>query len=292
MKRMILALAAAAVTAGASAQVYDVLPTDARTLGMGGISTAVTAGAQSVWHNPAATLFGRVQAEAGASLRSMRGKMHYGAAGFVRLTARHSLSAGWRGYDFGPAEKDRAVSLGYARRVGEVVGIGATLDYSRFVRERTGNALSAGVAAFCELPLGVDDRYGALRLGLKLSGLGGFWNGTDAMKLPVRCTFGAAYALFVADSHEVTLAAEGDYAFSPVGARGIQGAVGAEYALAQILRFRAGYHAGESRLPYTDYGTVGLGVRFMHICFDFGYVLAAKESPLRNSYSIGIGLDF
>lgn len=49
-----------------------------------------------------------------------------------------------------------------------------------------------------------------------------------------------------------------------------------EYSLMQLLQFRVGYHGGESRLYYPDYFSLGVGVRFMHLCFDAGYTVAKK----------------
>ena len=74
--------------------------------------------------------------------------------------------------------------------------------------------------------------------------------------------------------------------------RGVEGGIGMEYSLMQLLQFRVGYHGGESRLYYPDYFSLGVGVRFMHLCFDAGYTVAKKASPMHNAYSFTIGLDF
>ena len=37
---------------------------------------------------------------------------------------------------------------------------------------------------------------------------------------------------------------------------------------------------------------MGIGVRFMHLCFDAGYAIAEKGSPMRNACSLTVGLDF
>ena len=77
-----------------------------------------------------------------------------------------------------------------------------------------------------------------------------------------------------------------------LAARGVEGGIGMEYSLMQLLQFRVGYHGGESRLYYPDYFSLGVGVRFMHLCFDAGYTVAKKASPMHNAYSFTIGLDF
>ena len=92
--------------------------------------------------------------------------------------------------------------------------------------------------------------------------------------------------------HAVTLAGESRYTFSPVAAHGIEGGICLEYSLMQLLQFRAGYHGGEARLYYPDFVSLGIGVRFMHLCFDAGYTMAKKASPMHNAYSLTIGLEF
>ena len=172
------------------------------------------------------------------------------------------------------------------------MALGRTADYARFVRERSGNAFSAGITAQAVVPFERGENYSALRLGAKLTGIGGFLDGPAEMKLPVAFAAGAAYDLFLSDAHALTFAGECRYTFSPVAARGVEGGIGMEYSLMQLLQFRVGYHGGESRLYYPDYFSLGVGVRFMHLCFDAGYTVAKKASPMHNAYSFTIGLDF
>ena len=172
---------------------------------------------------------------------------------------RRGFSAGgWRTFGFDERLKDKSVSLAYAYRLNDIVALGMTADYARFVRERSGNAFSAGITAQAVVPFERGENYSALRLGAKLTGIAG----------------------------------ECRYTFSPVAARGVEGGIGMEYSLMQLLQFRVGYHGGESRLYYPDYFSLGVGVRFMHLCFDAGYTVAKKASPMHNAYSFTIGLDF
>ena len=50
--------------------------------------------------------------------------------------------------------------------------------------------------------------------------------------------------------------------------------------------------AGERRDYYPSYGSVGAGVRFLHLRLDFAYLIAKKQTLLHNTYSISFGLDF
>ena len=107
-------------------------------------------------------------------------------------------------------------------------------------------------------------------------------------------TAGVALDTFLSDAHEITVGADWGYYFSPARVRGFQMSVGAEYNLMQLIQLRAGYHYGERRelLPQPT-GSVGAGVRFLHLRLDFAYLIARKEHTLlHNTYSISFGLDF
>lgn len=293
MKRLILF--AASLFGGfatAAAQPYGIANPDARALGMGGIETVISSDAYSVFNNPSATLFDRQKAQVATSFFTLSNKTTYSAAGYYKFNTQHVLAGGWRTFGFEDQLKDKSVSLAYAYRLNDIVALGLTADYARFVRERTGNALSAGITAQAVVPFDKGENYSALRLGAKLTGIGGFLDGPAEMKLPVAFAVGAAYDWFLSDVHALTFAGECRYAFSPAAARGVEGGIGVEYSLMQLLQFRMGYHGGESRLYYPDYFSLGVGVRFMHLCFDAGYTVAKKASPMHNAYSLTVGLDF
>ena len=129
------------------------------------------------------------------------------------------------------------------------------------------------------------------RVGGKLGNLGGYLGKTD-YTLPMDLTAGVALDTFLTDAHEITVGADWGYYFSPARVRGFQMSVGAEYNLMQFIQLRAGYHYGERRNYYPTYGSVGAGVRFLHLRLDFAYLIARKETLLHNTYSISFGLDF
>ncbi len=293
MKRLIL-LAATFIggIVPAAAQSYGIANPDARILGMGGIETVTSADAYSIFNNPSAALFDRRKAQVATSFFTLSDKTTYSAAGYYKFNTQHVLAGGWRTFGFSDRMKDKSVSLAYAYRLNGTVALGLTADYARFVRERIGNALSAGITAQAVVPFDKGDDYSTLRLGAKLTGIGGFMDGPAEMKLPVAFTAGAAYDWFLSDVHALTFAGECRYTFSPAAARGVEGGIGVEYSLMQLLQFRMGYHGGESRLFYPDYFSLGIGVRFMHLCFDAGYTFAKMASPLRNAYSLTFGLYF
>lgn len=274
------------------AQEYRVANPDAMLLGGANIETVSVASAYSANENPAAILFGRQQMQLATSFFTFDGRTAYSAATYFKLGLQHAFAASWRNYEFEEQRKDKAVTLAYAYRLSEQAALGLSLNYNRFVRTLNGNAIFADVTTQVVVPIDTDSDYSEVRLGAKLSGIGGFFNGPSEMKLPVSAAGGVAYNRSITDAHAITLSAEGRYTFSPVRNRGIEGAIAAEYSLMQLLQFRVGYHCGESRRYYPNYATIGCGVRFMHLCFDVGYAIATSASPLHNAYSLSVGLDF
>ncbi|MFQ9212031.1 MAG: PorV/PorQ family protein, partial [Alistipes finegoldii] len=133
--------------------------------------------------------------------------------------------------------------------------------------------------------------YSTLRAGAKLGNLGGYLKDTP-YTLPMDLTAGVALDTFLSDVHEITVGTDLGYYFSPSKVRGFQMSVGAEYNLMQLIQLRAGYHYGERRDYYPSYGSVGAGVRFLHLRLDFAYLIAKKQTLLHNTYSISFGLDF
>ena len=105
-------------------------------------------------------------------------------------------------------------------------------------------------------------------------------------------TIGAALDTYLSDAHEITVGTDLGYYFSPGSVRGFQMAVGAEYNLMQLLQVRGGYHFGERRAYYPSHWSVGMGARFLHLRLDFAYLIADRDTPLHNTYSISFGLDF
>ena len=166
-----------------AAQPYGIANPDARTLGMGGIETVTSADAYAVFNNPAAGLFGRQKAQVATSFFTISDKTTYSAAGYYKFNMQHLLAGGWRTFGFDERLKDKSVSLAYAYRLNDIVALGLTADYARFVRERSGNAFSAGITAQAVVPFERGENYSALRLGAKLTGIGGFLDGPAEMKL-------------------------------------------------------------------------------------------------------------
>ena len=170
-----------------------------------------------------------------------------------------------------------AVDLGYSRRLGDRWAVGIVGRYMHLKRpDDTADALAVDLSAAWSMPLENVGSYSTLRVGGKLGNLGGYLGKTD-YTLPMDLTAGVALDTFLSDAHEITVGADWGYYFSPARVRGFQMSVGAEYNLMQLIQLRAGYHYGERRNYYPTYGSVGAGVRFLHLRLDFAYLSHARR---------------
>lgn len=292
MKRLLTILLAVLGAVRLEAQEAAFPTIDAGSLGMGGITMTTLSDAHTVYNNAAFTLFSRAPLQLSTSYYGQRDYDYYAASGYWRWNSRNALQIGWRRYLHGQGERDEAFDLGYSRRLGERFAVGIVGRYMHFGRpDGSADALAADLCAAWSLPIEALGHYSTVRLGAKLANLGTAL-GDAEMRLPVEFKAGAALDTFLSDAHEVTLAAEAGYCFTPSVVRGVQASVGVEYALMQLLQFRAGYHYGEQKSYAPSYGSLGVGVRFLHLRLDFAYLLAARDSWLRNTYSITFGLDF
>lgn len=262
---------------------------DAKSLGMGSVVTTTLSDSHAIYNNAAAVVFSPYQAQLSSSYFSQDGYNNFNVSGFARIKNSNFLQVGWRQY----RKDNMAVDLGYSRRVNEkwAVGIVARYCHSKLADGGTADALAVDLSALYALPLENIGQQATLRVGAKLSNLGGYL--ADApFDLPMNATLGAAFDAFITDAHEVTVGVDVGYYFAPAYLRSMQGAVGVEYNLMQLFQVRGGYHFGEKTMYNPNYASVGAGVRFMHLRLDFAYLFAQEDSPFNKTYSLSFGLDF
>ncbi len=281
----------------AMAQAISMPSPDAKTLSMGGVEMTTLAGSHTIYNNMAMAAFGTQSFQLSSSYNRWEGIDYYTVTGSTRITGSTTLQAGWRNYRRSSDNRDMTADLGISQRFGENVAIGITGRYMRLTRPATTeDALDLGASVALRGDTDLGD-YGEWRAGARVDGLGGFINRDGSKqghseKLPLRLTVGAALDTHFNDSHQITVAADCGYSFEPSSLRGFNGSVGAEYNLMQLFQLRAGYHLAERNSYTSCYGSVGCGVRFLHLRLDFAYLLASKSSPLHNMYSLSFGLDF
>ena len=257
MKRLTTTLALLAAALYATAQEATLPTPDAKALGMGGVAMTTLSGSHAIYNNSATAIFSQMPSQVSSSYYGQGEFDYYAVTGFCRFDNVNLAQIGWRQY----------------------------------LRERGNNDMAVDLSAAWSMPLENVGSYSTLRVGGKLGNLGGYLGKTD-YTLPMDLTAGVALDTFLSDAHEITVGADWGYYFSPARVRGFQMSVGAEYNLMQLIQLRAGYHYGERRNYYPTYGSVGAGVRFLHLRLDFAYLIARKETLLHNTYSISFGLDF
>ena len=281
-----------AATLCAAAQEATLPTPDAKTLGMGGVAMTTLSGSHVIYNNSATAIFSQMPAQISLSYYGQGQFDYYAVTGFCRFDNVNLAQIGWRQYLRERGNNDMAVDLGYSRRIGGNWAVGGVARYMHLKRpETSADALAVDLSAAWSHPLENVGSYSTLRAGAKLGNLGGYLKDTPYTP-PMDLTAGVALDTFLSDVHEITVGTDLGYYFSPSKVRGFQMSVGAEYNLMQLIQLRAGYHYGERRDYYPSYGSVGAGVRFLHLRLDFAYLIAKKQTLLHNTYSISFGLDF
>ena len=287
---MLLGWAAIGLSPAAAQEAVLSTP-DAQSLAMGGTTMATLSGSHAIYGNPSAAVFSRTPSQISSSYFSQNDYDYYTVSGFWRFDNVNLAQAGWREFRREKGNRDMSFDLGYSRRIGDRWAVGAVVRYARFKRpEASADALSVDLSALYSMPLANIGTYSALRVGAKIGNLGGYLTASD-YTLPMDVTVGAAWDTFLSDAHEVTLAADAGYYYTPVYVRGFQASLGAEYNLMQLFQFRTGYHFGQKDAYYPSYASLGAGVRFMHLRLDAVYLFAKRSTPLHKTFSISFGLD-
>lgn len=307
----------------ARAQEFLTINPDVRTAGMGNASIATSGGAYSIFNNAASSLFDQDLFEVGFSyapwmrdVRSGYDLMAFG--GYYSFNQKHSLAFGTRfyrepkispdssDYPFFPTDENNnplggtlesfrplslSADLAYGYRINRYLGLSLT---ARYIRSTYGDflqndAIDFDLAAYARIPLNRMLEGAWVSTGLKVANVG-FALGDSHLDLPTSVSVGGALFAPIRDAHSLEASLDLGYRFSPSLTKSFGMGVGVEYVLMQLLSIRGGYHVADSH-GY-NYGTVGAGLRFMHVQLDFSWLFAAKECPWRNTYQLGVGLYF
>lgn len=121
-------------------------------------------------------------------------------------------------------------------------------------------------------------------LGVPVSSLSG-----KRFNLPMNAELAVSYSN-VWGKHGLEAAVDGKAYFGGPSALGC--AVGAEYEYDSLLAVRAGYHYGSTGNGLPSFASVGLGAHFFGVNVDVAYLIACGNSPLRNTFSVGVGYSF
>lgn len=316
MKKTILTFAILIFALSASAQDFVAINPDARTAAMGDATVAATADAYAVYNNAAAPLFEYQAVQVGYVYApwmssAVKGSDLMSLAGYVKLGQRHSISIGGRmfrepkllvdgEYPFVPTDKKgnpiniksanpngKSIEAAYGFRICNRVALAMTARYLHYASGLGDkySAMNFDLAAYSQLPLSF--REGAVvNIGAQVSNAG-FSITDNGFSQPLTAKVGASLLTPFGDTHLLLAEIDLGYRFAPVGMKSLIANVGVEYSLMQLLKFRAGYAHN-----IYDYATVGLGLRFMHVQVDASYWASGKNCPWRNTFRVGVGLEF
>lgn len=101
--------------------------------------------------------------------------------------------------------------------------------------------------------------------------------------LPASVGIQGGYVMDFGKDNEVRFIVKADYYFN--NACGAAAAI--ETSLADIVSIRAGYNSGATNI-LPSYASVGVSCRVWKTRIDAAYIIAGKESPIANTFSVGI----
>lgn len=288
-----------------------------RSLAMGGITTANSPNAFSIYENASGTVYSNRKAEAGimyspwaknVTNNMERNNLLMNAAAYYSLDKANKLLLGIA--YFGPGgnnlyptdnegnvtgdrlkPKFMSVHAGYARRLSSAWGVSVILNYANWNPGINGstNAIGIDLGANYRLPLNPEDSY--LDIALKASGWGGVIADENNYKLPGIVAAGVMWNRPFAPKHRVNLG--GEISYRCLDAHAFKASAGAEYNYNDFLSVRCGYEYTDQYSKQNSYATVGAGVRVLsRIQIDFSYLLARNDSPYKNTYAIGLNVLF
>lgn len=318
MKKTFLTLAISIFALTAAAQEFATINPDARTAAMGDATVAATADAYSIYNNAAAPLFEYQTVQVGYLYApwmpsELKGSDLMSVAGYVKLGQRHSIAVGGRmfrepkltmdgDYPFIPTDENgnpnykvgeltrpngKSVELAYGLKVCDKLALALTARYLHYANGLGDkySAVNFDLAAYSQIPLRFREGA-AVNIGAQVSN-GGFSITDGGFRQPLTAKVGASLYTPFGDAHSLLAEVDLGYRVMPAGVQGLIANVGVEYSLMQLLKFRAGY----AHHLY-DYATVGLGLRFMHVQVDASYWAAGAACPWRNTFRVGVGLEF
>ena len=274
-----------------------------RSAAMGGISAGLSSDAYAQFGNIAAIPFSSDNLAAGVSYNSWQPT----AAGINAGVAGAAYRLGRFGISFGASAainqsyegvSETGVSLGKFTPIDWQVGAGVSylitdsfsagigLNYASSVTSAYYKDLNTFYADIQLMHVIRQFRISLSgnNLGLPVSSASG-----TKFNLPMNAALAVSYGN-VWGRHGLEAGVEGKAYFGGPSAMGCT--VGAEYEYDSLIAVRAGYHYGSEKNGLPSFASVGLGAHVFGVNLDVAYLIAAGNSPLRNTFSVGVGYSF
>lgn len=274
-----------------------------RSAAMGGISAGLSSDAYAQFGNIAAIPFSSDNLAAGVTYNSWQPT----AAGINAGVAGAAYRLGRFGISFGASAainqsyegvSETGVSLGKFTPVDWQVGAGVSYLITDSFSAGVGLNYASSVTSayykdlntfYADIQLMYVIRQFRIslsgnNLGLPVSSASG-----TKFNLPMNAALAVSYGN-VWGRHGLEAGVEGKAYFGGPSAMGCT--VGAEYEYDSLIAVRAGYHYGSEKNGLPSFASVGLGAHVFGVNLDVAYLIAAGNSPLRNTFSVGVGYSF
>lgn len=274
-----------------------------RSAAMGGISAGLSSDAYAQFGNIAAIPFSSDNLAAGVTYNSWQPT----AAGINAGVAGAAYRLGRFGISFGASAainqsyegvSETGVSLGKFTPIDWQVGAGVSYLITDSFSAGIGLNYASSVTSayykdlntfYADIQLMYVIRQFRIslsgnNLGLPVSSASG-----TKFNLPMNAALAVSYGN-VWGRHGLEAGVEGKAYFGGPSAMGCT--VGAEYKYDSLIAVRAGYHYGSEKNGLPSFASVGLGAHVFGVNLDVAYLIAAGNSPLRNTFSVGVGYSF
>lgn len=274
-----------------------------RMAAMGGVMSGLSADAYAQFGNIAAVphyddtfsagvSYSAWQPTASASNVGILGAIYKTGRFGVSVGASASINAPYMGMDdYGvPTGKytptDWRVGAGVSYLITDDFSAGLGLNYAS---SKISAKYPAYYTAFASLQLmyRIEDFSISLsgnNLGLPVSTHAG-----NKFDIPMNGELSVAYANSW-DEHELSAVVDGRMYFGGPLAAG--GSVGAEYGYDSLVYVRAGYHYASVGNGIPSFASAGLGFRFFGVNIDAAYLFGWGNSPLKHTFTVGVGYSF
>ena len=285
-----------------------------RAAGMGLAATATKDNPFGVFGNESANLFSEKRLGFGYSYNPFMPELHKGSAthavgGYFNIDDNNGISFGFRdfrslstviaGKEYRP--NDLSVSLAYSRRIVDNFAMSLTARYVRSDYSslsefgfQAGNAVVFDLGFYYENT--IDSFFGSTwAVGMNINNVGTKIEISPAsgpQTMPAFANLGGSLDMPFSENHKLLAALDFTYVFLPSTDSSFMTSFGLEYNFFKYGIVRAGYHYGDKNSIGGSYATVGLGVKAGPVRVDGAYWIAPKDSPVKNSWTVGLSLFF
>ena len=214
---------------------------------------------------------------------NLKGKLGFAAGFSYGICQEYEImnASGQAAGSFSPSEIQ--ANIGLAWRFLPFISVGADVKY-------LGNTLAEGQSySAVSSDIFLMSEFSSFRAAIGVSSLGSKVRSAsgESFSLPASATLGLGYGDVFGQRHGVEVLVDADCYFS--GA--FSAAAGASYTYNGMVSVRAGYrYGGDSVIP--SFASVGAGVKLFGVRLDAAYLIASGDSPLKNTFCIGIGYSF